>query len=75
MKKIDRIIGIIKENMVANAPGTGGGFSASADAAGPVAGNDSLVGITSSYVGKRGKIDYRKVPSTYKSWVKNISNK
>jgi len=38
MEKIDRIIQIIRENMVANSPGTGGGFSTESDPFGPVAG-------------------------------------
>jgi len=38
MNKLDRIIQIIREQMVANAPGTSGGFSGSADPNGPVAG-------------------------------------
>jgi len=43
MEKIDRVIQIIRENMVANAPGTQGGFSGSADAKGPVAGFDPVM--------------------------------
>lgn len=38
MDKLDRIISIIRENMVANPPGTGGGFSTESDPKGPVAG-------------------------------------
>lgn len=38
MEKIDRIIKIIRENMVANAPGQQGGFSSSSPDEGPVAG-------------------------------------
>jgi hypothetical protein len=49
MEKIDRIIQIIRENMVANAPGSQGGFSGSADSKGPVAGFDPVMGK----VGKR----------------------
>ena len=44
MEKIDRIIQIIRENMVANAPGSQGGFSGSADPKGPVAGFDPVMG-------------------------------
>ena len=40
MSKLDRIIQMIRENMVANAPATSGGFSGSADPKGPVAGYD-----------------------------------
>lgn len=46
MEKIDRIIQIIRENMVANAPGTQGGFSGSADSKGPVSGFDPVIGKT-----------------------------
>ena len=49
MEKIDRIIQIIRENMVANAPGSQGGFSGSAYSKGPVAGFDPVMGK----VGKR----------------------
>ena len=44
MEKIDRIIQIIRENMVANAPGTQGGFSASSNPSGPTAGYDPVIG-------------------------------
>ena len=40
MNKLDRIIQMIREQMVANAPGGSGGFSGSADPKGPVAGYD-----------------------------------
>lgn len=39
-KKLNRIISIIREQMVANAPGAQGGFSGSSDAKGPTAGFD-----------------------------------
>jgi hypothetical protein len=45
MEKIDRVIQIIRENMVANAPGTQGGFSGSANVKGPVAGFDHVMSI------------------------------
>jgi hypothetical protein len=45
-KKIDWIISIIREQMVANAPGAQGGFSGSADSKGPVAGFDPVMGFT-----------------------------
>jgi len=41
MNKLDRIIQMIREQMVANAPGASGGFSSSADPMGPVAGYDT----------------------------------
>ena len=45
-KKLDKIISIIKEQMVANAPGAQGGFSGSAAPKGPVAGFDPVMGTT-----------------------------
>jgi hypothetical protein len=45
-KKLDRIIEIIREQMVANAPGGSGGFSGSAQAKGPTAGFDPVMGMT-----------------------------
>lgn len=71
MEKIDRIINIIREEMMAaNAPGTSGGFSADSPAAGPRAGFSPLMKFM-----KRGKVDYRKVKPTYKKWVKSLENK
>jgi hypothetical protein len=62
-KILDKVIQIIRENMVANAPGTQGGFSSSADAKGPVAGFDSAMGkVKKRYMkGKRKPwLDYLK---------------
>ena len=56
--------------MVANSPGSGGGFSSSSPAEGPTAGFDPFIAFK-----RRGKIDYRKVSPTYKKWVKNLKNK
>ena len=42
--KIDWIISIIREQMVANAPSSQGGFSGSADPKGPTAGFDPVIG-------------------------------
>lgn len=67
MKKIDRIISIIREMMVANSPGSSSGFSGDSPSKGPTAGFDPLLGFR-----KRNKIDYRKVPKNYKSWVKSL---
>ena len=61
MEKIDRVIQTVRENMVANAPGTQGGFSGSADSKGPVAGFDPLMsGKGKKYMkGKRKQwLDY-----------------
>ena len=43
-KKLDWIIKMIREEMVANAPGESGGFSSSANPKGPVAGFDPVMG-------------------------------
>jgi len=43
-KKLDWIISIIKEQMVANAPGAQGGFSGSSEPKGPTAGFDPVMG-------------------------------
>jgi hypothetical protein len=51
MKKIDKIISIIREQMVANAPGGSGGFSGSSEPKGPTAGFDPVMGMA-----KRKKI-------------------
>jgi len=45
-KKLDKIISIIREQMVANAPGAQGGFSGSSDPKGPTAGFDPVMGLT-----------------------------
>lgn len=64
MEKIDRIIQIIRENMVANPPGTQGGFRGSADPKGPVAGFDPVMGkVKKRYLkGKRKQwLDYLRI--------------
>jgi len=69
MKPLDKIITIIKEMMVANSSGSSTpGFSGSSPAKGPTAGIDPLLG----YQNKKKKIDYRRVPKNYKSWVKSL---
>jgi len=60
--KIDRIIHYIRENMVANAPGTGGGFGVNSNAAGPVAGNTYKF-----FKKKRNRYIYPK--NTRKNWM------
>ena len=70
MKKIDRIIQVIRENitMVANAPSSGGAFGSQSPT--PTPGFDPVMKFQ-----RRGKTDYRKVPQSYKKWVKHIENK
>jgi len=46
MERIDKFIQMIREQMVANAPGGSGGFSGSSDSKGPTAGFDPVMGLT-----------------------------
>lgn len=46
MTDLNKIIQMIREQMVANAPGGSGGFSGSADPKGPTAGFDPVMGLT-----------------------------
>lgn len=59
--KIDKIIQIIRENMVANAPGTQGGFGDSSPAEGPTAGTS----------GRKKKRKYMKGPGR-KVWLDHL---
>mgnify|MGYP007029087594 CR=1 FL=1 len=63
MDKADRLIKLIREMMAVGA----GGFTGSSPAEGPTAGYDPLIKFQ-----RRGKTDYRKVPKTYKKWVKSL---
>ncbi len=64
-KKLDKIISIIREQMVANAPGGSGGFSGSADPKGPAAGFDPVM----------GKIKKRYMKGKRKPWLDYLKNK
>jgi len=64
MEKIDRIIKIIREQMVANAPGASGGFSDSSDPKGPTAGFDPVMGMTRRRKGPQIKLP----PGSRKRW-------
>lgn len=66
MDKTDRIIQLIREMIAVGA----GGFTGSSSAEGPTAGYDPLMKFQ-----RRGKTDYRKVPKTYKQWVKSLDSK
>lgn len=68
MKKRDRIIQLIREMMVANSPGSSGGFSANPpeDMKNSVAGFDPILGIFRRT--RKGKID-RRVKALYKRWI------
>ena len=49
-KPLKKVISLIKEQMVANAAGTGGGFGGSADAKGPTAGFDPVMKPRKRYI-------------------------
>ena len=63
-KKLDWIIKMLREEMVANSPGESGGFSSSANPKGPVAGRDTVIGKP-----LRRKKKYIKLPAgSRKRW-------
>ena len=64
-KKLDWIIEIIREQMVANAPGSQGGFSGTADPKGPTAGFDPVLVMT-----KRKGPQIKLPPGSRKRWMK-----
>jgi hypothetical protein len=79
MSPLDRVIKIIKENMVANAPGTGGAFGVNSPAEGPTAGTTEPMPL---FFGKpvrrkKGKetsdnitdLDLRAIPQKYRKWI------
>ena len=68
MEKLDRIIQIIRENIVANAPGQSGGFGADSPAAGPTAGTSPKIGMT-----KRGP-QIKLPPGSRKRWTPKEKN-
>lgn len=66
MGKTNRLVKIIREMISVGADG----FTGSSAAEGPTAGYDPLMKFQ-----RRGKTDYRKVPKTYKQWVKSLDSK
>jgi hypothetical protein len=64
MEKLDRIIQIIRENMVANAPGQSGGFGADSPAAGPTAGTSPKMSMN-----KRKGPQIKLPPGSRKRWT------
>lgn len=64
-RKFKRIIDIIREQMVANAPGGSGGFSGSAEAKGPTAGFDPVMGLR-----RRKGPQIKLPPGSRKRWMK-----
>jgi hypothetical protein len=68
-KKIDRVIQMIREQMVANAPGTQGGFSSSSNPKGPTAGFDpTLIKTPAKRFAKGGS-------GSRKKWLDYLKNK
>lgn len=70
MSKIDRIISIIRENMVANAPATGGAFGSESPAEGPTAGTTHP--MLTPLVGKGNKKKNRYIyggANSRKNWI------
>ena len=53
-RPLKKVISLIREQMVANAVGTGGGFGGSSDAKGPTAGLDPLMKPRKRYIFQRG---------------------
>ena len=53
-RPLNKVISLIKEQMVANAAGTGGSFSGSADAKGHTAGFDPVMKPRKRYIYQRG---------------------
>lgn len=64
-QKLEKIINIIREQMVANAPGGSGGFSGSAEAKGPTAGFDPAMGLR-----RRKGPQIKLPPGSRKRWMK-----
>jgi hypothetical protein len=71
-KKIDRIISIIREQMVANAPGTQGGFSSDSEESGPVAGRSPKMFLLAR---KFAKTYAKGGPGSRKKWLDYLKNK
>lgn len=65
MEKTDRLLKIIREMMAVGSSG----FTGSADRSGPVAGYDPLIKFQKR---NASNIDYRKVPKSYKDWIKSL---
>jgi hypothetical protein len=71
MNKRDRIIHLIREMMVANTPGTGGGFSSITPRPDTTAGFDPIMGGMFRRT-KRGKVDGRTVSKVYARWLRSM---
>jgi len=74
MSRLDKVLQIVRENMVANAPGQGGGFSGDSPAKGPTAGFDpkTELGMFRRTIG--GLVDKRskQYSKKYEAWLKSM---
>lgn len=75
MSPLDRVIKIIRENTVANAPGDGGAFGNDSPAEGPTAGVSHPI-FGKPMRRKNGKtsddltdLDLRFIPKQYRKWI------
>lgn len=76
MSPLDRVIKIIKENMVANPPGSGGAFGVNSPPEGPTAGTTEplFYGIPvrrkkRKIAGSSTDLDLRTIPQKYRKWI------
>jgi hypothetical protein len=76
MNKIDKVIEYFRNlreegspTMNTGTPNGSAGFSANADASGPNAGFDSVIGFRRR---RNGKIDGRSASNKYKKWLKSL---
>ena len=74
MSKLDKIIQIVRENMVANVPSQGGAFGGNSPAEGPTAGFDpnTELGMFRRTIG--GLVDRRSktYSKKYEAWLKSM---
>lgn len=75
MSPLDRVIKVIRENMIANAPGEGGAFGNESPAEGPTAGTTHPM-FGKPIRRKKGttdddltNLDLRSIPQKYRKWI------
>lgn len=71
MNKLDKIIQIIRENMVANAPGSGGALGSDSPNQN-LQGFGPVMGLGTFRRTRSNKIDGRTVKNTYKKWLSSM---
>ncbi len=74
MSRFDRVIQIVRENMVANSPGQGGGFGADVPKEGPTAGFDPKIELGTFRRTIGGLVDRRskQYSKKYEAWLKSM---